>query len=77
MPLISERPDMKWITRSFRGGEVGAASCDAVLPFVTVVTVEVPPKTRTLISSSLEMERCEMSGHVDATIPSSFSIGRF
>ncbi|KAF3553682.1 hypothetical protein F2Q69_00013620 [Brassica cretica] len=37
----------------------------------------VPRGIETLISSGLEMERCEMSGHEDTAIPYGFTIGRF
>ncbi|KAF3582249.1 hypothetical protein DY000_02031580 [Brassica cretica] len=46
MPLISKPPDMTCITRSCRGGEMGTALCDAVLRFVTVISMEVAPETR-------------------------------
>ncbi|KAF3584389.1 hypothetical protein F2Q69_00030713 [Brassica cretica] len=48
IPLIFELSDMTWITRSCQGYETGAASCDTVFRFVTVVMVEVAPETRVL-----------------------------
>ncbi|KAF2620313.1 hypothetical protein F2Q68_00039474 [Brassica cretica] len=48
IPLIFEPSDMTWITRSCQGYETGAASCDTVFRFVTVVMVEVAPETRVL-----------------------------
>ncbi|KAF2566881.1 hypothetical protein F2Q70_00002022 [Brassica cretica] len=59
-PLTSNPPDMTWITRSWRGGEAGAAPLDFLA--VSVLT-----------SSGVDIEGWEISGQVDTDIPSSLS----
>ena len=134
MPLISEPPDMTWITQSCWGGEAGTASVGFpgaslfrwLMAFserksrrspllrssLTLIFSATQPSVlwlwsrwksyqrprfrkesgalvlwghltcwpiclRTLISFCLEIERWDMSGHMDTAIPFAFSSGRF
>ncbi|KAF3579712.1 hypothetical protein DY000_02031486 [Brassica cretica] len=88
MLLISEPPDMTWITLSWRGGEAGLVSADFLgvsllkrfSPFLRGIHGDIPghipPSCDHGHGGTHTRDKCEISGQVDTDFPSALSRGR-